>query len=123
MTQSQKAVKQYLRKLSRELAVPKKMKRQFLNHFKEELDGYIMEKGMEVDYERLKAYFGSPAMVAQDYAVAWETEFGATAMQNKYLQNIVRGICVMVLIVCFILLAYSTIYAVSIICGYYMQFY
>lgn len=105
MKQYENDIERYLYELERLLPGDRKEKVRFLERMQENIAQYEAEATVQVDYDRLVTYFGSPASIAKDYAATWEAEQRETTVTSTYRiskEVIVFWICMAVLLICII---------------------
>lgn len=106
MTQLEKDMKQYIHEIEKLLLCSREDKQKFLADYEKSIRGHMEEAGQKYDYEKLIQRFGAPAMVAANYADAFEEKTSVVARQNTKRRIIISVICALVIIASFLLLSY-----------------
>lgn len=106
MVQSEKDMKQYIHEIEKLLLGSRKDKLKFLAAYERSIRGNMEETEQEYDYGQLVQRFGPPAMVAENYAYAFEAKANAIEKKNKKKRIIVSVICAVLIIVSLLLLLY-----------------
>lgn len=106
MAQSEKDMKQYIHEIEKLLLGSRKDKQTFLADYEKFIRGDMEETEQEYDYGQLVQMFGAPAMIAENYAYAFEEKASEAAKKNVKKRIIISAVCALLIITCFVLLSY-----------------